>query len=255
MGIVAIGLLVSPAIRLCIVWFWKSLVLFIGAVISLSLYLFFIICLWWVPLLLTLLAVTILECGVLVLIRVLTARTEAIFILVTVLRLLGAHSWLCTVCWNLLLVVCFLHHLIILVMLPLLILVCLRYVSVVFVGLLDDCSLAFLGILVVVVFCEVVVMVSSTVIVVVVVVAASSSPTSSATAGSVVAFAVIPVVSIVLVVGVAAVSVLLGGIPVLIIPLIPVAVPTILTRSGIASKLRLTTRSLGATAIWRDIDV
>jgi hypothetical protein len=47
MGIITIRLLVSPAIRLCVVWFLKSLVLFVSAVISLTLsltlYLLFII--------------------------------------------------------------------------------------------------------------------------------------------------------------------------------------------------------------------
>jgi hypothetical protein len=187
----------------------------------------------------------------LVLICVLTARTKAVFIIVTVLRLLGAHSWLYTVWGYFLLDVCFLHHLIILVMFPLLILVCLRYVPVVFVGLLDDCSLPLFGILVVVVLREIVIVVPTTVGVVVVVVLTSATTTAGVVAFSI---TVTPGVRIVLVVGVVTISVLLGT-PILVISLISVAVPSILARCGIASKLRLTTLSLGATAIWRDINV
>ena len=131
-------------------------------------------------------------------------------------------------------------------MLPLLILVCLGN-TFVFTWLLDDCSLAFFGIVVVVIFCEIVVVVPSSVGVVVVVV-----PIASTRVLAFSVFTVIPVVRVVVVVGVAPVSVLLAA-PVLVVPLVSVAVATILTRSGVASKLRLTTRSLGATAIWRDI--
>ena len=139
-------------------------------------------------------------------------------------------------------------------MFPLLILVCLRLAPILFYGLLDDCALAFLGILVVVVLREIVIVVTTTVRVVVVVVRVSSSTAAGVVAFAIIAITVIPIVGIVLVVGIATVSVLLG-VPVLVCSLISVAVPYVLTRCGVASKLRLTTLSLWTTTIWRDIDV
>ena len=168
-----------------------------------------------------------------VLIRVLAARTEAVFIFVAVLRLLCVQRWLNAICGNFSLVICFLHHLVVFVMFPFLVLVGLAH-DVVFAGLLDDCALGLLGILIIVVFCEVVIVVAAAVGVVVVVITSSL-----VVPFAIIPFTVIPVgLRIILRILAATASVLLGA-PVLVIPIISVAVPSIWTRSSVASKLWL----------------
>ena len=147
-------------------------------------------------------------------------------------------------------VVCFLHDLIILVMLPFLILIGLRH-SIIVSRFLYNLPLVLLRVLIVLVLAEIVIVVPTASMVVLVVV------TTAPLVVTTLAFPVISIVSIILViVRAASISVLLIAV-VLLVAIISVAVTLIGSRSTAVAALerRLSSRVLGSTAISGQIRI
>jgi hypothetical protein len=223
--VVVMRLLISPALLLALELFVKPLILVKATPVAT----FFVERL--IVSLLIFLAVSSLERWLRVLLLVLTTRAETVLILMAILRLVGLFGI------GLLLAICFLHHLIVFIVLPLLVSVSHRGLLLVLVEHLPAIVLVFCVVLVVIV-------VASPLVMMVLI-----------TSLIMLAITVIPIRIILVILRVASISILLI-VPVGIVTTISVVVSATRVCRVAAPEMRgLAPRVLVPSPIWREISI